>query len=115
MADDRHRGGRGRRPGGGLPARQHPRIGRGSDRDDALDVAVRRLAHLHNPYAARTNLGNPVSPLPGSLALAAPFVAAGRSAYQNLFWVGGFAVLGVALATRPNVALVSCRSSPTCG
>jgi hypothetical protein len=32
-------------------------------------------------------LGNPISPLPGAVLLALPFVVLGNSAYQNLFWL----------------------------
>lgn len=60
----------------------------GSDRDSALNLAVIALADGRYPYHARTNLGNPISPLPGALLLAAPFVALGNSAYQNFLWLG---------------------------
>src|SRR5439155_5860118 len=59
----------------------------GSDRDDAADIATRHLFHLQYPYSTPTYLGNLVSQLPGALLLDAPFVALGRSAYQNLFWL----------------------------
>jgi hypothetical protein len=62
-------------------------VGLGSDRDDALDVALRELLHGSYPYYARTYLGNPPTPAPGALLLAAPFFAIGSSALQNLFWL----------------------------
>ncbi len=62
----------------------------GSDSDDALDVAAAQLLHGRYPYAARTYLDNPISPLPGAILLAAPFVLLGASAYQNLFWLALF-------------------------
>lgn len=62
-------------------------IGVGSDRADALDVTVTRLVHGLYPYDATTYLGNPLSPLPGSMLLAAPFVlVTGYAATQNLVW-----------------------------
>jgi hypothetical protein len=62
-------------------------MGLGSDRDDALDVALRELLHGSYPYYARTYLGNVPTPAPGSLLLAAPFFLLGSSALQNLFWL----------------------------
>jgi len=60
----------------------------GSDNDDALDLAASELLAGQYPYAIRTYYGNPVSPLPGAVLLAAPFVLLGASAYQNFFWLG---------------------------
>ncbi|WP_433798619.1 hypothetical protein [Actinomycetospora sp. CA-084318] len=61
--------------------------GVGSDRADALDVALTRLAGGLYPYTGTTYLGNPITPLPGSLVLAAPFWAvSGHAAWQNLVW-----------------------------
>lgn len=65
-------------------------FGKGSDRDEALNIATRELLKGHYPYHAKTYLGNPISPLPGSLVLAVPFVLLGNSAYQNLFWLFAF-------------------------
>ena len=63
-------------------------IGGGSDRDDALNIAVQALLNGHYPYYIRTYLGNPISPLPGGIILAMPFVVIlGNSAYQNLVWI----------------------------
>lgn len=64
--------------------------GQGSDRDDALNMAVRALLRGEHPYRELTYLGNPVTPLPGALLLATPFVLLGNSAYQNLFWLAAF-------------------------
>ena len=61
--------------------------GRGSDGDDALDQATRALLQGRYPYLGRTYLGNPISPMPGLLILAVPFVVLGGSAYQILFWL----------------------------
>jgi hypothetical protein len=68
-------------------------FGSGSDRADALNVALSRLESGQFPYAAPTYLGNPISPLPGALLLAAPFHALGDSAWENLVWIPGFAFL----------------------
>src|SRR5258707_2100131 len=64
--------------------------GRGSDADDGLNLAVNELLNGRYPYSARTYLDNPISPLPGAILLAIPFVLLGSSAYQNLFWLGLF-------------------------
>ena len=62
-------------------------IGVGSDRADALDVTATRLRHGAYPWAATTYLGNPLSPLPGSVLLALPVVAVGLpAATQNVLW-----------------------------
>lgn len=75
--------------------------GLGSDRDDALNMAVQALLHGEHPYRQPTYLGNPVTPLPGALLLALPFVLLGNSAYQNLFWLAAFAVTVGAQGRRP--------------
>jgi hypothetical protein len=65
-------------------------LGVGSDRDEALNIATTELLKGHYPYYSRTYVGNLISPLPGSLVLAVPFVLLGNSAYQNLFWLFAF-------------------------
>ena len=62
-------------------------VGGGSDRDEALNIGVTELLHGRYPYHRHTVEGNPLSPLPGSLLLAIPFVLLGNSAYQNFLWV----------------------------
>ncbi len=83
------------------------------DRDEALDLAVRELLAGRPPYRVVTQLGNPVSPLPGSLLLALPFVLLGSSAYQNLGW--GALVLWIlarrAGASAALLGLVACFAS----
>ncbi len=64
--------------------------GRGSDADDALNIGVRALLAGYSPYATTTYLGNDLSPLPGALLLAMPFVLLGSSALQNLLWIPAF-------------------------
>jgi hypothetical protein len=71
----------------GVPDRYGFAMGVGSDRADALDVAVTRLGAGLYPYDGVTYLGNPITPLPGALVLAAPFVGlAGDAAWQNVAW-----------------------------
>jgi len=66
--------------------------GRGSDGDEALNLATTELLHGRYPYYPTTYLGNLISPLPGALVLAIPFVVLGNAAYQNLFWLVVFVV-----------------------
>jgi hypothetical protein len=54
------------------------------DRGDALAVGVNQVMSGRSPYAAETNLGNPISPMLGGILLAAPFVVIGGSVY----WMG---------------------------
>ena len=68
-------------------------IGGGSDRADALNVALRALLAGNQPYHQLTYQGNPLTPLPGALLLAAPFYLLGSSALQNLFWAPVLVVL----------------------
>jgi hypothetical protein len=60
--------------------------GGGSDRDEALNLGAAALLHGHYPYYVLTQLSNPISDLPGSLLLAAPFVLLGNAAWQNIVW-----------------------------
>lgn len=69
------------------PRANSGQFGGGSDRDDALNIAVGDLLVGKYPYLQRTYLNAPISPLPGSLFLAIPFVLLGNSAYQNFFWL----------------------------
>ncbi|CAA0104798.1 Uncharacterised protein [BD1-7 clade bacterium] len=72
-------------------------FGGGSDRDEALNIAVEALFSGNLPYREVTYVpgkphelgldGNPISPMPGALLLSAPFVAMGNSAYQIFFWL----------------------------
>ena len=47
----------------------------GSDRDDAAEIATSGFLHRHNPWEQRTQIGNVITTGPGTLLLAAPFVA----------------------------------------
>jgi uncharacterized membrane protein len=75
----------------GYPLANSGLFGQGSDRDDALNVAVNELLQGRYPYHPQTYLNNPISPMPGALLLAGPFVLLGNAAYQNIFWL--FALL----------------------
>jgi hypothetical protein len=66
-------------------------FGGGSDRADALNVALRALVHGRPPYETLTFRGNPPRPLPGALFLALPFYLLGTAAFQNLAWLALFA------------------------
>jgi hypothetical protein len=65
-------------------------VGRGSDEDDALIAGAAALLHGSYPYAARTYLGNPISPGPGWILLVAPLVA------THVYWL--LSPIGLALA-----------------
>ena len=62
----------------------------GSDREDALRIELTAVRHHQYPYDARTFRGNPPTPLPGAMLLAAPFFAIGHIAWQNFLWLAVF-------------------------
>ena len=67
------------RAGRGRGRRRRPRGG--------VRVALTELASGRYPYTATTYLGNPITPLPGALLLAAPFWwVTGSAAWQNVAW-----------------------------
>ena len=83
-------------------------IGGGSDRDDALNVGAASLLEGRYPYRELTYLGNPLSPLPGALLLAIPFVLMGNAAYQTFFWLPVFMLAaGRAMGSRLSGVLLS--------
>lgn len=61
-----------------------------NDSYDALRVSSTQLLHGHFPYYVRDFEGNPVSPMPGALLIALPFLVLGRESLQNLFWLAIF-------------------------
>jgi len=65
-------------------------LGMSSDREDGLNLAVTRMFEGKTPYYEPSKHAGPLSVLPGGIILAAPFVALGNSAYQNLFWLAAF-------------------------
>jgi len=75
------------------PKAQAGVIGGGSDADDALNIAANELVHGRYPYYPRTYLDNQISPMPGAVILALPFVWLSSSAYQNIFWLAVFLYL----------------------
>lgn len=75
------------------PAVNVQETGRGSDDDDAHNVGTRAMLEGRSPYGETTYLGNELHQMPGSFILAAPFVLAGTSALQNLFWLPLFFVV----------------------
>jgi hypothetical protein len=83
-------------------------VGGGTDRDEALNIAVRELLAGRYPYYPRTYLNAPISPLPGAVLLAVPFVLLGNSAYQNLFWIVVFYLVVARWFRDQRVALLLC-------
>jgi hypothetical protein len=81
-------------------------VGGGSDRDDALNVTIRALLGGHYPYATRTYLGNPPTPMPGAMLVALPAFLLGTSALQNVFWVPAFVKFSPALFGSSAMAVV---------
>jgi hypothetical protein len=67
----------------------------GSDREDALRIELSAVRHHQYPYDARTFLGNPPTPLPGAMLLAAPFFAIGHIAWQNFLWLALFFLFAI--------------------
>lgn len=78
-------------------------VGGGTDRDEALNIAVTEMLHGRYPYYPRTYLNAPISPLPGAILLATPFVMLGNSAYQNIFWLFCF-VIGMRLYLKSGIS-----------
>jgi hypothetical protein len=66
-----------------------------SDREDALRIELTAVHHHQYPYDAHTFRGNPPSPLPGAMLLAAPFFALRHIAWQNLLWLALFFVFTI--------------------
>ncbi|MEK6335105.1 MAG: hypothetical protein AABM67_09160 [Acidobacteriota bacterium] len=64
--------------------------GRGSDADDALNLAASELLSGRYPFYVETYLHNPIGIFPGAVFLALPFVLLGNSSPQNLFWLAAF-------------------------
>jgi hypothetical protein len=64
--------------------------GKSSDRNEGLELAVERMTEGKNPYYPPRAFPGPLSVLPGSIALSAPFAEMGNSGYQNIFWLAAF-------------------------
>ncbi len=89
----------------GYPIEDSRGPGKSSDRDQGLNLAVSRLAEGKTPYYPPGGVAGPLSVLPGSILLAAPFVALGNSAYQNWFWLTAFLFCAVRLFKDHALAL----------
>jgi hypothetical protein len=64
-----------------------PDLRPGSDNAEALELGVRQLIGLDDPWAVYTHLGNPLSPMLGGFLVAAPFVLIPGGMYaQQLVW-----------------------------
>jgi hypothetical protein len=63
------------------------KISFGSDRDEMINLSAQTLFSGRHPFSETTPLGHLISVLPGAIFLAAPFVALGNGAYQNIFWM----------------------------
>lgn len=69
------------------PLANSGRFGGGSDVDDATIVAVGEMLKGNYAYYPKTYLGLPISPLPGALFLAVPWVIASALQFQNILWL----------------------------
>jgi hypothetical protein len=88
------------------PLANSGQYGRGVDNDEALNTAVRELFSGRYPYYLRTYLEAPISPLPGELLLASPFVLLGNGAYQNFFWLSAYFIFAVSYLKDSRSALL---------
>jgi hypothetical protein len=70
--------------------------GKSSDRDEGLEMATGLLAKGETPYYPSNRTAGPLSLLPGSIFLAAPFVAIGKVGLQNVFWLAVFLIAAAA-------------------
>jgi len=62
----------------------------GADRRSALEVPVQAALKGEPPYDRTTLAGSPITPMPGALLFALPFVVLRLTALQNLLWLGLF-------------------------
>ena len=72
------------------PIAQSHIYGPGSDGEDALRIAASQMLQHHFPYYLHTYLGNAITPMPGALMLAVPFLLIGRVSLQNPVWLAFF-------------------------
>lgn len=80
-------------------------FGPGSDGENALFIAATELVHGHFPYYRHTYLNNPITPMPGALLLALPFLLLGRVSFQALFWIAIFVLISDKFFSRRITAL----------
>ena len=67
-------------------------FGGGTDVDDALVIGAKEIIAGRYPYYPKTYLGGFLSPMPGALFLALPFVVLGVLPLQNVFWIAVLAI-----------------------
>jgi len=79
-----------------------------ADTDNGLQTAVELLTKGKYPYSGQIFTGQPISQMPGSLLLAAPFLFLRYTAFQNFFWIVMFLFLGKNLFkdSRPALLMV---------
>lgn len=75
------------------PIANSGRFGGGTDVDEALIIGVNEIVAGRYPYYQKTYLGGLLSPMPGTILLAVPFVLSGLLPLQNVFWLGILAVV----------------------
>lgn len=71
-------------------------VGKSSDRDEGLEIAVTRVISGETPYYPDNPVAGPLSVLPGAISLSVPFVIMGDVGYQNVFWIAVVMVVGAA-------------------
>ncbi|CAN5553591.1 hypothetical protein BH10ACI3_BH10ACI3_24220 [soil metagenome] len=76
----------------GYPIANSGTFGAGGDVDDAMISAANDVVHGIFPYYKRTYLGLLISPMPGAIFFAIPFVLLSALQYQNIFWLGALFV-----------------------
>ena len=76
------------------PMEDSGKFGKSSDRDDGLNIAASRLLDGESPYYPSHPKAGPLSPLPGAIFIAIPFVILGNSALQNIFWLAALVAVG---------------------
>lgn len=74
------------------PTANSGHFGGGTDVDDAMVIGVNEILSGRYPYYQKTYLGGLLSPMPGTLFLALPFVVLGVLPLQNVFWVATLAL-----------------------
>lgn len=79
----------------------------GSDSDEAIQIGVQRLLSGLPPYAETTYLGNPITPMPGTLLLYSP----AHLAIGNVVWMAPI-LLGLAFFLLGKANSISLKALP---
>ncbi len=79
--------------------------GRGSDRDEDVNISATEMLGFRYPYYQRTYLGNTITRFPGAIFLSIPFVLLGNQALQNFFWLFIFFVIAASFLKNYRLAL----------